>query len=192
MFYYFAKYIVLAIIKIVFRIKVEGIQNIPEKGPIIICPNHISLLDPPVIGALINRRVYFMAKAELYKNPILGFLLQKGLGAFPVKRGTADFAAIKTALYYLKKGQAVGIFPEGTRSKNGKLKEAEAGVSLLAVKSHALVIPIGISGKYRLFSKINIRIGKPLSFDKYYKNRPSQKDLESIGKEIMDEISKLI
>ncbi|MGB9678585.1 MAG: lysophospholipid acyltransferase family protein [Thermoanaerobacteraceae bacterium] len=192
MFYYFAKYIVLAIIKIIFRIKVEGIQNIPEKGPIIICPNHISLLDPPVIGALINRRVYFMAKAELYKNPILGFLLKKGLGAFPVKRGTADFSAIKTALSYLKKGQAVGIFPEGTRSKNGKLKDAEAGVSLLAIKSRALVIPIGISGKYGLFSKINIRIGKPLSFDKYYENRPSQKDLESIGKEIMDEISKLI
>ncbi|AIS52439.1 1-acyl-sn-glycerol-3-phosphate acyltransferase [Thermoanaerobacter kivui] len=192
MFYYIAKYIVRFIIKIIFRIEVKGLENIPKKGPVIICPNHISLLDPPVIGALLNRRIYFMAKEELFRNPFLKLLLGKGLGAFPVKRGTADLSAIKTALNYLKKGQAVGIFPEGTRSKTGKLQKAESGVSLLAVKGHAVVVPVGIKGKYRLFSKITISIGKPISFEKYAGSKLSSQELSLIGEEIMKEIAKLL
>ncbi|KHO62464.1 acyl-phosphate glycerol 3-phosphate acyltransferase [Thermoanaerobacter sp. YS13] len=192
MFYYIAKVIVLVIIKVIFRIEVRGLENIPKKGPVIICPNHISLLDPPVIGALLNRRIYFMAKEELFKNPFLKFLLGTGLGAFPVKRGTADLSAIKTALTYLKKGRAIGIFPEGTRSKTGKLQKAEPGVALLAIKGNAPVVPIGIKGKYRLFSKIIINIGKPITFEKYANSKLSSERLSAIGEEIMQEIAKLL
>ncbi|MGB9779383.1 MAG: lysophospholipid acyltransferase family protein [Caldanaerobacter sp.] len=192
MFYYFAKVLVRAIIKVIFRIKVKGIENIPKKGPVIICPNHISLLDPPVVGALLNRRIYFMAKEELFRNPFLKLLLGTGLGAFPVKRGTADLSAIKTALNHLKKGRAVGIFPEGTRSKTGKLQKAEPGVAMLAIKSKAPVVPVGIKGKYGLFSKITINIGKPITFDKYYDSKLSSQQLAEIGEEIMKEIAKLI
>lgn len=192
MLYYIAKYFVLAIIKIVFRVQIEGIENVPQKGPVIICPNHISLLDPPIIGALLNRRIYFMAKAELFKNPLFGYILRKGLGAFPVKRGTSDFFAIKTALNYLKNGQAIGIFPEGTRSKNGMLQKAEPGVSMLAIRGHAAVIPVGIKSNYRLFSKLTIRIGKPVNLDKYSSSKPSSNELALIGEEIMKEISKLL
>lgn len=192
MFYYIAKYIVLAVIKVIYRVQVEGIENIPKKGPVIICPNHISFLDPPIVGALLNRRIYFMAKAELFKNVIFGYILRKGLGAFPVKRGTSDLSAIKTALNHLKNGQAIGIFPEGTRSKNGMLQKAEPGVSMLAVRSHAAVIPVGIKSNYRLFSKVIIRIGKPINLDKYLNSKLSSNDLALIGEEIMAEISKLL
>ncbi|MBE3592592.1 MAG: 1-acyl-sn-glycerol-3-phosphate acyltransferase [Thermoanaerobacter sp.] len=192
MFYYIAKVIVLVIIKMMFRIEVRGLKNIPKKGPVIICPNHISLLDPPVIGALLNRRIYFMAKEELFKNPFLKLLLRTGLGAFPVKRGTADLSAIKTALTYLKKGRAIGIFPEGTRSKTGKLQKAEPGVALLAIKGNAPVVPIGIKGKYHLFSKIIINIGKPITFEKYANSKLSSERLSAIGEEIMQEIAKLL
>jgi len=192
MFYYFAKVIVRAIVKVIFRIKVKGLENIPKKGPVIICPNHISLLDPPVVGALLNRRIYFMAKEELFRNPFLKFLLGTGLGAFPVKRGTADLSAIKTALNHLKKGRAVGIFPEGTRSKTGKLQKAEPGVAMLAIKSKAPVVPVGIKGRYGLFSRVIINIGKPMTFEKYYDSKLSSQQLAEIGEEIMKEIAKLI
>lgn len=192
MFYYFAKVIVRAMVKVIFRIKVKGLENIPKKGPVIICPNHISLLDPPVVGALLNRRIYFMAKEELFRNPFLKLLLGTGLGAFPVKRGTADLSAIKTALNHLKKGRAVGIFPEGTRSKTGKLQRAEPGVAMLAIKSKAPVVPVGIKGRYGLFSRVIINIGKPMTFEKYYDSKLSSQQLAEIGEEIMKEIAKLI
>ncbi|ADH60915.1 1-acyl-sn-glycerol-3-phosphate acyltransferase [Thermoanaerobacter mathranii subsp. mathranii str. A3] len=192
MFYYIAKIIVRAIIKVIFKIEIKGLENIPKKGPVIICSNHISFLDPPVIGALLNRRIYFMAKEELFKNPFLRLLLGTGLGAFPVKRGTADLSAIKTALTYLKKGKAIGIFPEGTRSKTGQLQKAEPGVAMLAIKGNAPVVPIAIKGRYGLFSKIIINIGKPMNFDKYANSRLSSQQLFVIGEEIMKEIAKLL
>ncbi|ADD02411.1 1-acyl-sn-glycerol-3-phosphate acyltransferase [Thermoanaerobacter italicus Ab9] len=192
MFYYIAKIIVRTIIKVIFKIKIKGLENIPKKGPVIICSNHISFLDPPVIGALLNRRIYFMAKEELFKNPFLRLLLGTGLGAFPVKRGTADLSAIKTALTYLKKGKAIGIFPEGTRSKTGQLQKAEPGVAMLAIKGNAPVVPIAIKGRYGLFSKIIINIGKPMNFDKYANSRLSSQQLFVIGEEIMKEIAKLL
>lgn len=192
MFYYIAKYIVLFIIKILFKIHVEHIENIPKEGPIIICPNHISLLDPPVIGALLNRRIYFMAKSELFKNPLLGFILKNGFGAFPVKRDKPDLTAIKTALKHLKNGHAICIFPEGTRSKTGKLQKAEPGASLLSAKAHAPVIPIGINGDYKLFSNIVIKVGKPICMDKFSNGRISQQGMAQIGEIIMNEISKLL
>ncbi|MDP9752092.1 lysophospholipid acyltransferase family protein [Thermoanaerobacter pentosaceus] len=192
MFYYIAKIIVRTIIKVIFKIEIKGLENIPKKGPVIICSNHISFLDPPVIGALLNRRIYFMAKEELFKNPFLKLLLGTGLGAFPVKRGTADLSAIKTALTYLKKGKAIGIFPEGTRSKTGQLQKAEPGVAMLAIKGNAPVVPIAIKGRYGLFSKIIINIGKPMNFDKYANSRLSSQQLFVIGEEIMKEIAKLL
>lgn len=192
MFYYVAKYIVLFIINVIFRIEVEGYENIPERGPIIICPNHISFLDPPIIGAVFTRRIFFMAKAELFKNPLFKFILSNGLGAFPVKRGTSDLTAIKIALKHLKNGHVVGIFPEGTRSKTGKLQKAEPGVSLLSVKGNAPVLPIGIKSTYKLFSKVVIKIGKPIYFDEYQNIHLTSQDMANIGEKIMFEISKLI
>lgn len=192
MFYYIAKYIVLFIINIIYKIHIEGYENIPENGPIIICPNHISFLDPPVIGALFTRKIYFMAKVELFKNPIISYILKRGLGAFPVKRGTSDLNAIKTALKHLKDGHAIGIFPEGTRNKTGKLGKAEPGVSLLSIKSSTPILPVGINSNYKLFSMINIKIGKPISFDEYKGTRLTQQEMSLIGEKIMNEISKLI
>jgi len=95
-------------------------------------------------------------------------------------------------LTYLKKGKAIGIFPEGTRSKTGQLQKAEPGVAMLAIKGNAPVVPIAIKGRYVLFSKIIINIGKPMNFDKYANSRLSSQQLFVIGEEIMKEIAKLL
>jgi len=149
--------------------------------------------DPVIIGCLLKRQIHFMAKEELFYNPIFGFILRK-LNAFPVKRGTADRKAIKKALEVLNNNQVLGIFPEGTRSKDGKLKEPEPGVALIAAKSKkAVLVPAAIIGNYKLFSRIDVRLGKPMSFDKYYQSeRLSSRQLKDISVELFDEVAKLI
>ena len=100
---------------IVFRLHVEGRENVPEKGAIIVAPNHKSYWDPPMIGVAFKTRiVHFMAKEELFKNPVFGWVIRQ-LGTFPVRRGVTDRAAIRQAVKVLKDGYPLGIFPEGTR-----------------------------------------------------------------------------
>ncbi|MDK2881931.1 MAG: 1-acyl-sn-glycerol-3-phosphate acyltransferase [Bacillota bacterium] len=125
--------------------QVTGQEHFPEQGPVVLVANHASYLDPPALGVASPRRVYFMAKDELFQIPLFGRLL-KGLGAFPVKRGTPDRRAFKRALEVLASGNVLGIFPEGTRSKTGELGPAEEGAAVLALRSGAPVVPAGICG----------------------------------------------
>lgn len=142
-----------------FRLSVHGRDHIPEQGPVILCSNHISNLDPPLVGLPLSRRVHFMAKAELFKIPILGYLIG-AVGAFPVKRGGVSKESIKTALTLLRQGNVLGIFPEGTRrSQDGAAKR---GAAALALRSNAKVVPVAIIGRYKLFSKLAIYYGEPL------------------------------
>ncbi|GIQ71045.1 1-acyl-sn-glycerol-3-phosphate acyltransferase [Xylanibacillus composti] len=142
-----------------FRLSVHGRDHIPEQGPIILCSNHISNLDPPLVGLPLTRRVHFMAKEELFKVPVLGYLI-RAVGAFPVKRGGVSKESIKTALTLLKQGKVLGIFPEGTRrSQDGAAKR---GAAVLALRAHAQVVPVAIVGRYKVFSKLAIYYGEPL------------------------------
>ena len=105
-----------------YRMHVEGAEHIPDTGAVIVAPNHKSSFDPPIVGVAIkNRLVHYMAKAELFKNPVFGWVLRK-MGAFPVKRGTVDRMAIKQAVRELKNGHVLGIFPEGTRIKKRRFR----------------------------------------------------------------------
>jgi 1-acyl-sn-glycerol-3-phosphate acyltransferase len=149
-----------------FGVKVEGVENVPPTGPVLLCANHISNLDPPLLGAMIPRPISFMAKASLFKVPVLGLVISRYLGAFPVQRGTADRAALRTALQILAEGRVFGIFPEGTRSKTGELGQARTGVAFIAMKSGAPVVPVAISGPYRFRRGPVVRIGKPLDLSK--------------------------
>jgi 1-acyl-sn-glycerol-3-phosphate acyltransferase len=150
------------------------------EGKTILYANHIFVLDPIIIGCIMPRQVFFMAKMELFQNPILGWIL-KHLGAFPVKRGTADLSAIKHSLKVLNEGKVFGIFPEGTRSKTGTLQNFSHGVAAIAHKSKAKIVPVAILGEYKLFRPITIKIGEPLNFDEYFPQKSNTVLLERMA-----------
>lgn len=147
-----------------YRWEVEGKEHIPDQGPVVVCPNHIHNLDPPLVGAAMDRKVYFMAKEELFRIPILAPLIRH-LGAFPVRRGASDRIAFKRAMEILREGKVLAIFPEGTRSRSGRLGKAHPGAALIAIKGKADVVPAAIIGPYRLFRKVRIVFGPPFRLD---------------------------
>ncbi len=145
MIYYIVYFLTKFVSLIYFPRKIYGREYIPEKGGFIIACNHVSNLDPVVMGISCKRRISFMAKYELFQKQPLGFILTK-LGAFSVKRGEADFGALKEAVKRLKKGKPVLIFIEGTRQTGEVPSKALPGVGFLAVKANVPVIPVYING----------------------------------------------
>ncbi|RPF55756.1 lysophospholipid acyltransferase family protein [Aquisalibacillus elongatus] len=188
MFYRFARFIVKVIFKIMFRIEVIGTENIPKKGPVIICSNHISNYDPPVVGITSPRSIDFMAKEELFEKKWLNVLLSN-LNAFPVKRGMRDRNALRTGIERLEKGHTLGLFPEGTRSKNGEVKKGLAGAGFFAMRSNATVIPCAIIGSYEKFSKLQVVYGRPIEFKTLEKEKPGAQEVTD---EIMGNIKSLL
>ena len=145
MFYRFIRALIRFFYRILFRIKAEGLEHIPQEGGVLLCSNHISNLDPPMVGILIKRQVRFMAKEELFHAPVLGPIIAR-LGAFPVKRGGISKESIRTALTILREGGIMGIFPEGTR--NSQAAVAKRGAATFALRSDAAVIPAAIIGNF--------------------------------------------
>ncbi len=183
-----------AIFSIFFRWKVIGAENIPAAGGVIIAANHVSLWDPPVLGAAIPRRIHFMAKEELFANPVFSWLITN-LGAFPVKRGIADRTAIRTALSLLENGSVLGLFPEGTRSKTGVLGAPEPGLAMLAIKAGVPVVPAAIVGTNKvlrdghIFPQFRVIFGKPLSLARDTAGKDS---LDVLSGKVMGEIDRLL
>ncbi len=178
--------------KIVYRVKVIGKENIPKEGTLLFCGNHKTYLDPPLIIVTAGRYMRMLAKEELKKNPLFAFLGFLYDGIF-VKRDSKDISSLKTALKTLKDGQCVGLFPEGTRNgfeKNeGKIKN---GAAYLALKTNAKVIPIGIVGPAKPFTKNAIIYGEPIDFSEYAKDMKTDKTVEDKVSEIIkNEILKL-
>ncbi|MBP3400340.1 MAG: 1-acyl-sn-glycerol-3-phosphate acyltransferase [Selenomonadales bacterium] len=189
MLYGFLKGILPTMFRIIYRAEVHGQENVPKEGGAIIAANHISLWDPPFVGAFCPRRVSFMAKKELFENSIFSSIITS-LGAFPVNRGAADRNAIKTALTVLGEGKCLGLFPEGTRSKSGKLGEPEAGIGLIAYKANVPIVPVAITGTNGkgLFPKFTIRFGKPIPAG----DPKDKKLMTTLPTQIMTEIQKLL
>ena len=179
---------------ILFRPKVIGKENVPQQGAMIMAANHMSNWDPPIAGTYLPRPVAYMAKEELFQNPISKVILPQ-MYAFPVKRGAADRAAIKTALGILKQGLCLGVFPEGTRSKDGKLHKPEAGVALLAAMGKAPVIPTALIGTNKIFHngswfpQLQIIFGEPIYFEGKHNDKAA---LEEFSKKIMKKIEIVI
>lgn len=174
--------------KVFYKYKVIGTENIPDEGNIIVAANHKSNLDPIFLASAIkNRDIAAIAKKELFKNKILGKILHN-LNVIPINRENPDISTIKTILKKLKEGYAVGIFPEGTRSKGNEFGDAKAGLALFAVKGKAKVVPISIISNYSLFSKVTIYIDKPISFEEYYKQRLSMEDYERLSEDVLEVI----
>ena len=126
MLYALARCIFVPFFKLFFRARVIGKENLPAEGPVILAANHLSNWDPPFLACFIPRHVHYMAKTELFENPIFSAMI-RSCHAFPVKRGAADRGAIKMAMQVLKGGSVLGVFPEGTRSRTGEMGKAEAG-----------------------------------------------------------------
>lgn len=178
--------------RLLFRWQVKGVSNIPNQGPVILCSNHISNLDPPLVGSgFFHRQVHFMAKEELFHIPVISFLIRR-FGAFPIKRGMSDRKALKTALQILKNGEILGIFPEGTRSKTGELGPGLSGAALFALRSDAVVIPVAVIGPYRLFGKLTVVYGEPLDLSEFKKEKVSAEDLDQATNKIMGAIQNLL
>ena len=165
MFYNCAKAIVWFILKLLYRIKVVGLENLPNEGGYILAANHRCLLDPIFIAAELNHRVYFMAKKELFWFPF-GALL-RALGAFPVKRGEGDHSAVEKADNIIKEKKILGIFPEGTRSKTGQPLRPKSGIAVIAKDTSADILPVGIhfEGRLRLGAEVTISYGKLIKFE---------------------------
>lgn len=172
---------------VVFRVEKIGEENIKEKGAYLICANHRSNWDAPILVSNFKRKVYVMAKAELFKNKFIKWFGRKCC-VFPVKRGMRDIESIKYSLNLLKDGEILVIFPEGTRNGMEKNGKAQNGVAYMAIRTGVPVIPVGIQGEMKPFKKVKLNIGEPLDFSQYKTNKPEKEILDRVSKEIMDNI----
>ena len=172
---------------IVFGFRAEGLENIPREGGVIVALNHRSYWDVVFAGAIIRRPLRYMAKSGLFKNPVFGRLITK-LGAFPIERGKGDIGAIKGALKILKSGNVLLIFPEGRRVLDGSHIKAKPGVAMIATMAKAPVVPICISGKYRIRHKITFSIGKPIDLSNGLEKRPDSAALQEMANDVMDAV----
>ena len=160
-FYTFARAVVRVIAHIRYRLRFEGLENVPEGRGFLLCSNHISMFDPILVAIRIKPRCYFMAKEELFRFRPFGALI-RALGAFPVSRGKGDTAAIDRAVSLVKDGKALVIFPEGHRSKDGKLLELKSGAVVIASQTGGDILPCIIRKGERkgLRRPLTVRYGK--------------------------------
>ena len=184
MLFKIVKFLVKCFMHIAFRLKIHNVENFPKDGAAIVAINHKSNWDAPLCATVLPCQLFFMAKQELFKNVILGGLL-KWVGGFPVKRGTADIGAIKTAMTILKQGKCMAIFPEGTRVKDGEKREVKSGVAMIAAKTKAPVIPVAIKGKYGFLSKIDIYIGEPIYVENEDGSKLTHEQIDEFSRQIM-------
>ena len=159
--------LVFPVFRFLFRGQTLGIVNVPKTGGVVVVSNHGSHFDPPILGHSLGRPVAFMAKAELFKVPLLSSIIS-ACGAYPVKRGAGDREAIRTASDRLNKGWATGVFLDGTRQDNGRVNEPKAGAALLAARTGCPILPVAIVNSHRAFPKgaifprlvsIHLRVG---------------------------------
>ena len=174
---------------IVYRPKVTGKENIPQEGACIICPNHVHALDSAVILTTQKRKVHFMAKEELFKNGFIKWLA-KIFGIFPVRRGGRDLEAIKISLRILKAKGILAMFPEGTRNGLAKGVKPKSGAILIAIKSGAPIIPCGVKGSFKPFTKVRVKYGEPINYDKDLDIQDKEK-MQKLTTELMNKIIKL-
>jgi len=162
-----------------FRMRRTGMAHIPKTGPVIFAANHRSFLDPFVIGMLTRRPVYYVAKRELFENPVQAWLLNR-LGAFPVERGESDERSMSTARAILARGDCLVIFPEGTRIRGGPLSSPKRGVGRLALETGAPIVPVAVIGTDRVRRgavikpcRVRVRCGAPLTFPRLDQPSPA-------------------
>jgi len=187
------------LLHLLFGYRTEGAEKVPKTGPVILAANHLSILDPIAIGAGIKRPVSFLARADVFRLPVLSWLLPR-LYAIPVERGTGDLSAIKGAIRALERGMAFGIFPEGTRSRSGRLQPFKTGVAAIAFRTGSPVVPVAVVGSekawpvgrklFRLRRPIRVVYGDPIPVPR--KTKVSHQELENLTREIEARVRELL
>lgn len=197
MFYRIAHVIVFALARFFFRLKVIDVSNVPASGGVIVAANHNSYFDIPLLGCSLFRPADNIAKSELFRNRIVAAFFRM-LGGFPVRRGTVDRVALKEAVGRLKAGRLLAFYPEGTRSKTGRLQEGKPGIGMIVAQSGAPVVPAFILGTapVRLFRPVTVIFGKPIDFkfeiEMAEKEGMNPKDLYvTISKQVISQIAEL-
>lgn len=199
MLYAILKPLVVAVMRLYWRLQGHGYQHVPRSGPVLLVANHSSVLDPPLVGGMAPRRVSFLAKAELFDIPLFGRLI-RGLNAHPVRREGADPAALRTALRLLERGEILLVFPEGTRGEEGVLRAGKPGAGMLAVLSGAPVVPVYIRGSGQAWprgrwiprpTKITVAFGPPLRFEREDDARTKKESYEAASRAMMAAIARL-
>lgn len=184
----------VSFIKTQYKVEYVGLENVPDEGGFILAANHISALDPVYIAVGVkNRQIHYMGKKELFENPFTNWLFTKA-NAFPIARGKADSEALNYAIRDVKEGNVLGIFPEGTRSKDGKIGRAKSGVALIAKEAKADVLPVAFcsTDNFKKGTKLTVRFGKMIPFSELNLGEDSQReDLKTAAKYIMDKITAL-
>jgi len=197
--YLFWKLVMSAFFKMTTFYRIEGREHEPRRGPFIATGNHASAADPLIIGAALRHRAAFMAKAELFAVPVVGPWL-RSIGSFPVRRGQPDRSAIRRSHEVLNAGGVLMMFPEGTRSPDGRLQEPEPGAALLALRTGVPVLPVAVVNSHRAmpkgspiprFRRVTVRIGRPFAVSKI-EGRLDHQLLNEWGQRIMAEIAKLL
>lgn len=192
-FFVFVYYVLGAIVRIWHPFSVEGLENVPRDGGVLFCPNHASNWDPilVVLALPVNSRMHLMGKEELFKNPVLGWILRK-VGGFPVSRGNADIKAVKTAIQAIKSGDNLLMFPEGTTIRNGVgyadglPPHAHSGAAVIGVRSGAKLLPVFVDGPKKSFHRTRIVFGKPIE-PVYTGRHGTGEEMQKIADEVLKE-----
>ncbi len=192
--YYVVKFFVRLYFRIMYNVHAEGRENIPKGKPVIYASNHRSYADPPLVGSFAKGRLCFMAKEELFKNPVFAWLI-RSLGAFPVARGKGDTGTIDKAVENLK-SRSMMIFPEGTRSKDGKVHRGHSGAALIAVRANVPIIPVGVcyGEKLKFRTKLRVVYGKPIDPAEYctISDEPNPRELVKLKNRYMADIKYIV
>ncbi|MCT2544437.1 1-acyl-sn-glycerol-3-phosphate acyltransferase [Streptomyces atratus] len=201
MFYHVLKYVFIGpLLRLFFRPRIEGLEHIPEDGAAIVAGNHLSFSDHFLMPAILKRRITFLAKAEYFTGPgVKGRLTAaffRGIGQIPVDRSgkEAGQAAIREGLGVLSRGELLGIYPEGTRSHDGRLYKGKVGVAVMAVKGQVPVVPCAMVGTFEIqppgqvvprIKRVTIRFGEPLDFSRYAGLENQKAAVRAVTDEIM-------
>lgn len=196
--YYVGRFLTRLLLFLFARWQVRGRENIPERGPLLIVSNHLNLADPPIIGVSIKRKAMFIAKEELFRSRFSGYIVGN-YGAFPIRRGRLDRGALRQAEQLLARGLALIMFPEGRRSKDGRLQPAFAGSALIAARSNVPILPVGITGTEKIKGKawlwrrprITVNIGHPFRLP-VVNGKLTRAELTQFTSSMMEHIAELL
>lgn len=202
--YFGTRFLVRTFCKVWFSFRVEGAQDVPRTGPLLLVSNHVSHIDPPIIGSAVPRAVRFLAKSELFSTPGLN-LLMRSWGQVPVYRESKSslYSAVRVAINLLEAGQAVAIFPEGTRARDGVFHpgRAKTGAAVIALQSGAPILPMALIGTYEampagsrfpLHRPVTVRFGKVIDVSKYKGTTVTKEVAQELTQTLVREISALL
>ena len=202
MTYWVLKAVLTPLLRFLFKVRVEGVEHVPKHGPVIMASNHVSFCDSIFLPLVLRRRITFVAKAEYFDDPKTAWFF-RAVGQIPIKRegGSASQRALDSAREVLEGGGIFGIYPEGTRSPDGRLYKGHTGVARLALQTGAPVIAVAMIGtreaqpigqvKPNFFMPITVRFSRPMRFDRYADRKDDPTVLRSITDEVMFELREL-